>query len=236
MALKPYLGKEVITKIAEYYLADKDAPAKEIQERVNSWLKDVKHSNREVSLSTVQRELAKYHKKEKEKEGEPNPIDQPWTIGACATPEYNIPADMIPVLIKEQELRMKCNLGPGNLTIREALWFARLYPVLSQIAQKLFPGDNPLIWHGMVSIASRQYAYKEQVGELMSEQYFDTKDLDYWFFIKEDISIWHSLRDWADISLKEKRDMRYVEQESEPKRIEAFTVYQEKYKKGGKGT
>lgn len=59
----------------------------------------------------------------------------------------------------------------------------------------------------------------------MSEQYFDTKDLDYWFFIKEDAEIWKSLKLHVEGVLTEKRDMRGMEQESEPKRIQSFTTY-----------
>lgn len=135
MAPKPYVGKEVIEKIAALYIEDKKVPAKILLDKVNEWLKDKGQGDRQISLSLVQRELAKYHKKEKEKEGEPNPLDQPWSIGACE--KYGIPADMIPVLIQIQQFAQR--IPRVKITIRQARWFARLYPTVQKMMTKKQP-------------------------------------------------------------------------------------------------
>ena len=68
---------------------------------------------------------------------QPSELDQPWSIGACA--QYNIPPDIIPVLIRLQKLkaaRRRRRLA-GEITIREARWVARLYPAAEPLIDKI---------------------------------------------------------------------------------------------------
>lgn len=161
----------------------------------------------------------------------PNPLDLPWHSGTLK--DYPLPAEFIPALLKEKQLRNDTNLGPGNLTIREAIWFVRLYPAVIQVAQRLFPKDAPQTWHGIASLASREYAYREMTTDISGGKNLDTKDLDYWLFVKEDAEIWKSLRLQVVVALKEKRDVRDMDLESEPKRIQSFTTYQKHLTKQG---
>jgi len=74
--------------------------------------------------SSVQKFIAE-HKSDK-----PLPQDFPWTIGACD--KFDIPADAIPLLIKIQQATIK------QLTIRQARWFSRLYPIVKNLVKNEF--------------------------------------------------------------------------------------------------
>jgi len=60
-----------------------------------------------------------------------NPWDKPWSIGSSI--ECGISADMIPVLIKMQQIGQKIR---REITIRQARWFARLYPSVEKVTKK----------------------------------------------------------------------------------------------------
>jgi hypothetical protein len=180
MASKAYIGKEVKDKIAELYLGDKKASGKEIQNKVNEWLKNEKHSDREIALSTVQRELAEHHKKEKSRGV--SPLDNPWTIGACLG--YDIAPTDIPILVELKQILSK-ESNPRTVTIRQARWFASLYPLGLIVADedKKYRAQDLKQDLIIFEIAS-QYAIKEQIAELMGEDYPDTRELDEVLFIR----------------------------------------------------
>jgi hypothetical protein len=148
-----------------------------------------------------------------------------WSIGVCE--KYKIPYDSIPTLIKEQHLRETTNLGPGDLTIREAIWLLRLYPLIMPILKKLFSKEkeDPLIWHSMVSLASRQYSFKEQLAEVSEDSYIDTSDLDYIFFINEDRNVWQTLREQSKNMLNEDRDVAF--KKNNRVSLDSFITYSE---------
>ena len=63
---------------------------------------------------------------------QPSELEKPWCIGACDY--YNIPSEMIPIIIKTQKLKtVEHEEALGEITIREAKWIARLYPAAKPI-------------------------------------------------------------------------------------------------------
>jgi hypothetical protein len=114
---------------------------------------------------------------------QPSELDQPWSIGVCE--KYNIPPDIIPVLVKELQFRAKTLQQVP--TIREARWFARLYQVVEALTRKQFPYDPEMRLRFLPLIASC-YVERELVSELMNEQCPDTSEFDRILFVNEDLS------------------------------------------------
>lgn len=125
----------------------------------------------------------------------PKPEDVPWTVGSCIA--YGIPGDLIPLLLEEQKHRLESRAelialasksgydpeyardvtGHEVLTIRQAKWFCRLHPTVSELAKRLFPGE-PEKQRSRLSIVSSQYARREQVAQLLDKAHPDTADID----------------------------------------------------------
>jgi hypothetical protein len=112
-------------------------------------------------------------------------LDQPWSIGACGS--YNIPPDIIPVLIRLQKLKAsgdkECLLG--EITIREAQWVTRLYPVAEPLINKAFGEREGRL--RLLSLIVSCYVQRERVSKQMNEQYPNTSELDRIYFANEDI-------------------------------------------------
>lgn len=121
-------------------------------------------------------------------------LDQPWSIGACA--QYNIPPDIVPVLVKLQKLKASSDKEsqPGEITIREAQWVARLYPVAEPVINKAFINDDGRLW--LLSIIVSSYVQRERVSEQMNEQHPNTSDLDRLYFANEGLLSENSLEAW----------------------------------------
>jgi hypothetical protein len=127
---------------------------------------------------------------------QPNELEKPWSIGACS--QYNIPSDIIPILIKIQKLKVVEDKegSLGEITIREARWIARLYPAVEPLISKsAFDDDRKLLW--LLFIADN-YAQRERVSEQMNEQYPNTSDLDVLYFASEDFLSNDALVSWWD--------------------------------------
>lgn len=94
------------------------------------------------------------------------PIDQPWSIGACAEYYDRIPPESIPILIKINELK-----GLRKFSIRQAIWTLRLYPLIVKTynEKEKFEED---IW-----LWPSAYAHVERVSELTNSK-LDTSELD----------------------------------------------------------
>jgi len=125
---------------------------------------------------------------------QPSELDQPWSIGACD--EYNIPPDIIPILISLQKLKDK-DQGESRLwkmTIREARWVARLFPVAEPLVNKAFTDEESSLW--WLSLIVSSYMQRERVSEQMNEQYPNTSDLDRLYFANEDPFSDVSLNAW----------------------------------------
>jgi len=125
---------------------------------------------------------------------QPSEMEKLWSIGACA--QYNIPPDIIPILIKIQKLKAVEDeeSSLGEITIREARWIARLYPAAEPSISKLaFGDDRRLLW--LLFIASG-YVQRERVSEQINEQYPNTSDLDVLYFAGEDFLSDDALVSW----------------------------------------
>lgn len=117
----------------------------------------------------------------------PSELDQPWSIGACT--RYNVPPESIPVLLNVQQLRVNIpKLKEYNLTVREALWFARLYPIVEPLIKERYP-DDPDTELVLLSVIVNQYVQQERLSELMNEQYPNTSDLDSTYFVNKNFSV-----------------------------------------------
>jgi hypothetical protein len=125
---------------------------------------------------------------------QPSELDQPWSIGACA--QYNIPPDITPVLIRIQKSRAPDQKTDAlrEITIREAQWFTRLYPVAEPVVDKTFIDDYGRLW--LLSLIVSCYAQRERVSEQMNEQYPNTSDLDKLYFANDDFLSDDSLVAW----------------------------------------
>ena len=109
------------------------------------------------SLSSVRNKLPKRGK------GMPNPKDEPWSIATLSEANYSIPPEAMPVVMAFYKKRLGKN---DVLTIREALWAARLFKIVD-------PPDMVFDW-----------AFLYATHELVAEEYgkpgepFESKDLD----------------------------------------------------------
>ena len=128
---------------------------------------------------------------------QPNELDQPWSIGANT--QYNIPPDIIPILIRIQGSRAPDHRKDalGEITIREAKWFTLLFPVADPLVNKTLIDDYGRLW--LLSLIISCYVQRERVSEQMNEQYPDTSDLDRLFFANEDVLSNNSLALWWSI-------------------------------------
>ena len=135
---------------------------------------------------------------------QPREIEKPWSIGACSY--YNIPHDMVPLLIKMQKLMAENGDDkdvPKVLTIREARWMARLYPVAEPLIRDLPNAEeNGLLW---LDFIASSYVKRERVSEQMNEQYPDTADLDRLYFYSDDFLNDDVLISWWDALLPDRK-------------------------------
>ncbi|RPI53820.1 MAG: hypothetical protein EHM49_03890 [Deltaproteobacteria bacterium] len=128
---------------------------------------------------------------------QPSELEKPWCIGACTY--YNIPHDMIPVLIKIQKL--KAENGDDEdlsrvLTVREAQWIARLYHVAEPLIRGLpEPDENRLLW---LDFIANSYVKRERVSQQMNESYPNTYDLDKLYFYSEKFLDMEIMIPWWD--------------------------------------
>ena len=120
---------------------------------------------------------------------QPSELERPWSVGACS--QYNIPADIVPVLIKVKQSRARemkdLDLPVIKLTIREARWFARLRPIVEALTKMRYPFDVEESLRYLQYVVTL-YAEKEQVSEILNEQYPDTSKLDEILLVNEDLS------------------------------------------------
>jgi hypothetical protein len=135
---------------------------------------------------------------------QPREIEKPWSIGACSY--YNIPHDMIPVLIKIQKLMAEYGDDEDVarvLTVREARWMARLYRVAEPLIKELPNAEeNGLLW---LDFIASSYVKRERVSEQMNEQYPDTADLDRLYFYSDDFLNDDVLISWWDALLPDRK-------------------------------
>ena len=166
-----------------------------------NWI--AKHRNeRTIAVSTVQKWRKKWIKAGEIPPAKDNKdlldsndtnkwsLDKPWSFGYLSYPECEIAQDAVDVIVKVQRYSLKVRLK--NLTIREALWVARLAKgvisrieddndgeVSDEVSDKVKKESiNDWKMHNLLSFALR-YAQREQICELNPNSKFkDTNDID----------------------------------------------------------
>lgn len=116
-----------------------------------------------------------------------NPIDKPWSLGACRDYPTFFPPSSLPTLVKMQEEQKKfinimTNTRSPGLSIRTCIWIARLEPIVHDIWHE--EHDTETEREILVNLA---YAYSlaERTSETMGQQVFETNDLDEALFTRD---------------------------------------------------
>ena len=99
------------------------------------------------------------------------PEDELWSIGACL--KYDIPSDIIPILIKQY------NKEP--FTVRVARWVAIIQSIAStrECIKRIYSG---YLMDAFVFEVAKQYAEKERISEILEKPFPNTLDLDKIYF------------------------------------------------------
>ena len=110
-----------------------------------------------------------------------NPIDKPWTLGACRDYPTFFPPSSLLRLMKMQEDHKKfadlmTNATSPGLSIRICMWVVRLEPLIKEYfmhGQEDFQQESDILFN-----VANAYSAAERTSEIMGEQAFDTTDLD----------------------------------------------------------
>ena len=210
MAKGPRITPGVRDKIASIFLNDRSLIAKEVVEELRKSL-----GEQAPGLSAVQKELTRIRRN-------PNvssELDKPWALGAIA--KYDIPAEIVPIIIELLRMRNNSGIISGRsfMTVRQALWIARLAPLMDSIKEDVltYPqssevNESQLLQYMLFQMAVA-YARCEQIAELNNEVspeekvLFDTKALDDMFFIYK--NFWHD----PEVRNKSLTPMSFIEPE-----------------------
>ena len=116
-----------------------------------------------------------------------NPLDQPWTLACCSQYPALFPPDTIPAIIHQKDCisdvqsdisyKEIFGLNISDLSIRCAIWIARLHPVIQHLTPRLMIDDEPLPSTYLFVVAST-YAMAEMASEILGQERFDSHDLD----------------------------------------------------------
>lgn len=174
--------KRVVTRIRINHRKKWKAPT--IREELRLWLQDkvgkevtekhlawsVQKINAEVEerlpgLSSIQ----KYLKETKQNLNKEWPEDKPWHMGTLEDEDYELPPDSLPILLRIQSEKSKDN----PLTIRQAKWVSRLYPIILSFSQ----GKETAETIKRLNWWSEFYADREVMSEV-SNLSFNTSELD----------------------------------------------------------
>jgi hypothetical protein len=130
-AIRVKASTEIKEKLSELIRREKDIftrkkhPARWYREKVAELLGLKEEEN--CSIRTYEDLMSKIKDNIR---SEDDDINKPWTIGSCF--KYNIPASMVPTLIKIQRFGLKP-------TIRDVRWFTLLSPLVEEIVGKNGP-------------------------------------------------------------------------------------------------
>lgn len=130
----------------------------------------------------------------RERNREPNPLDEPWSLGMLSKYKDDFPPEIVPVLIEIEKLQMHSDYEApkDKLTIRHAQWIAHLYHLIKGIYMRRYPEEledalkkpvKEYLW--MFYVIADVYAKWEEVNELIGEKHIDTSCLDKEYFITE---------------------------------------------------
>jgi len=119
------------------------------------------------SLETTKRYISKARNSD-------NPIDQPWTLGACRDYPTFFPPSSLLFLTKMQYMDIFKNIRNQGLSIRKAMWIVRLQPLVKEF----FEPDDFKEEHMILANIAEAYSIAEMISEFIREPTFDSTDLD----------------------------------------------------------
>ena len=143
------------------------------------------------------------NKKISEVRNSKDPLDRPWSRISLAKHEYHIPADALPTVMKIWARSIKQN---RPLTIRQALWVARLRYVFNEKSKD---------WLGSLLDAAVASAYHEKALYLEEDGYPETREGILWHWL-EDGFLYDQLGDSIGIinQLQNEMDKQYQAREA----------------------
>jgi hypothetical protein len=108
-----------------------------------------------------------------------DPIDKPWTLGACRDYPIFFPPSSLLLLSKMQQeskrfVNILTNIRSPGFSIRTAIWTVRLQSLVKEYFR---PDDFEKEYMILLNL-SQAYSTAEHTSEIMGEQAFDTSDLD----------------------------------------------------------
>jgi hypothetical protein len=139
----------------------------------NRLIKEIEESHELApTLETAKRYISKARNAD-------NPIDEPWTLGACRDYPTLFPPSSLLFLMKMQEedktfVDVFTNIRSQGYSIRKAIWIVRLQPLVKEYFD---PSDLKEEYMILANIAEA-YSTAERTSEIMGEPTFDTSDLD----------------------------------------------------------
>jgi hypothetical protein len=127
MGRPPLVTKEVKKALTELVISKSGKYKKTSIDHVFNYLKSLEKRGeitKSLSKSSIYKALAEIRKKYQKTSKDPNNIDLPWSLGSLT--KHYIPYDSIGPLLKIRDGLLSIHL---YLTIREAIWMARLLRV-----------------------------------------------------------------------------------------------------------
>jgi hypothetical protein len=185
MAKNPLITSEVKRVITKIYFEHPDWRAKEIRDEVETQLheQNLHFKPGWPGLSAVQKELTTIRKRESERPSELDELDKPWSVGSLN--KHPIPPESLPAVMRvyyaerlDQRTFEYLKKAQNLLTIRQALWIARLATVYK----------DPVT---LVYIA-RFYAMDERVAEVQGKS-LETFAFDFSIYSYFRDEIWHNI-------------------------------------------
>jgi len=168
----PNIPDNVDHIIAEIYLKDKKAPAKEIMDKVHNTLLEYGLQLRSgwPGLSAIQQRLTKIRAKDK-KMGD-GPLDWPWSL--VSLPQYPISPEAIPFVLK---VWARALLENKPITIREALWVGRLYPIFKAFALGEL-GESSKVGEMETPLTLSASSFQAKLNHILTSLPTDLSDVD----------------------------------------------------------
>lgn len=107
-----------------------------------------------------------------------NPLDKPWTLGACREyPTYFPPSSLTFLMkCKKREMSYIPVIGEDKLyfSIRKAIWMVRLQPIIQNIIKPSnFEEEDQILFN-----VSEAYSMIELINEITGKETFDSSALD----------------------------------------------------------
>ena len=134
----------------------------------NRLIKEIEEANElPPTLETAKRYISKAR-------NAANPIDEPWTLGACRDYPTFFPPSSLLFLMKMQYFDIFTNVRKQGFSIRKAIWIVRLQPLVKEF----FEPDDFKDEHMILANIAEFYSIAEMTSEIIEEPTFDSGDLD----------------------------------------------------------